>query len=169
MRHRRGTAAVLISSLGLCAVTGCTSEPPREKAAPSAGDTSCAVTEVRKDALPEALDQGFTDPSSPPPWMGGDDFAAVLFYADDDDPTITPGGKAANGANTKILWLIREADGPLTVRGIETTRHNSFTQEVTQSDGISYPSIVVVPSAGCWRLEASVSGRVAGVVTLPAA
>ncbi|GAA1506094.1 hypothetical protein GCM10009677_43170 [Sphaerisporangium rubeum] len=169
MRHRRGSAAVLISSLSLCAVTGCTFEPPREKAAPSTGDRSCAVTEVRKDPLPEKLDQGFSDPSSPPPWMGGGDFAAVLFYADGDDPTITPGGKAADGGNTKILWLIRAADGPLTVRGTEAVGRGSFTQEVTRSDGISYPSIVVVPSAGCWTLEASVSGRVAGSITVPAA
>jgi hypothetical protein len=170
----------MLCSSGLVALAGCASDTPG--AAPAAtpaatpavpaGETGpavpgagCAVTPIRTDRLPAGLDAGFSDPSAPPQWMGDDDFVAVLFYAGPGDPTMLTDGRAPNGANAKILWLVRNSSGPLTLRGTEQAKGAEFTQEI--DGGGSYPSIVEVPGTGCWKLEASVSGRVAGTITLP--
>ncbi|MEO3807796.1 hypothetical protein ABGB17_02195 [Sphaerisporangium sp. B11E5] len=100
--------------------------------------------------------------------MGTTDFVAVLFYAAGGDPTIAPGGESKEGVSSKILWMVRGADGPLTIRGTEAVGRTEYTQEINPVDDVSYPSIVAVPSAGCWTLEVSVAGRVAGSITVPA-
>lgn len=164
--------------VGLLAIGGCTgsaeSAPPQSAGA-SAGSggsaggegVGCAVSAVRKDPLPAGLGGGFSDPNMPPPWMGDDDFVAVLFYAENDDPTLKPGGEFPGGKQTKILWLIRDAVGPLTIHGSAPGPQGDFTQQIDGSG--SYPSIVVVPREGCWTIDATVDGRHVGSVVLPAA
>jgi len=188
-------AAPLLCSLALLAPAACGSAPPapeasrppaaRPAASPSAaaeatasppaasrsaaGSSSCPVTPVRTDRLPAGLGIGFTDPAAPPPWMGDDRFAAVLFYAAGGDATMAPGGTMPDGRSTKILWMIRDADGPLTIRGTEA-RGGGFTQEVQRADQPnSYPSIVNVPREGCWTLTAELGGRAVGSITVPVA
>jgi hypothetical protein len=121
------------------------------------------VTPFRSGPLPVGLDSGFV--GTPPPWMGDEDFAAVLFYASRADPAMLPGGKAPNGGSSKILWLIRDSTGPLTIHGTELRKGATFTQEI--DGGGSYPSIVDVPSSGCWSLKATLQDREAGSITLP--
>ncbi len=99
--------------------------------------------------------------------MGDDNFVAVLFYAENDDPTLKPGGEFPGGKQTKILWLIRDAVGPLTIQGSAPGPQGDFTQKIDGSG--SYPSIVVVPREGCWTIDATVDGRHVGSIVLPAA
>lgn len=99
-------------------------------------------------------------------WIGTNDFAAVLFYSGDSSSIMTAGGKMPDGSNTKILWLVRDpAAGPLTIRGITPAGGKTFVRRV--EGGGNYPSIVVVPNAGCWTLEASLAGRKVGEITVP--
>jgi len=187
------TAASLLYPLALLAPAACSSAPPapeasqpaaaKPAASPSAAasqpaasrpatgssSSSCPVTPVRTDRLPAGLDIGFTNPAAPPPWMGNDRFAAVLFYAAGGDPTMAPGGTMPDGRNTKILWMIRDGEGPLTIRGTEA-RGGDFTQEVPRADQPnSYPSVVAVPRAGCWTLTAALGDRTIGSITVPVA
>jgi hypothetical protein len=186
-------AAVLLT-VGLVAITGCSAQPGPAQNAGSAQPTpaqnagsaqptpaqnassaqpapaqsgDCAVSAVRKDPLPPGLGGGFSNPEMPPPWMGDNNFAAILFYAQGTDPTIKPGGKLPNGGQTKILWLIRGATGPLTLHGSAPGPSGDFTQNVAGSG--FYPSIVVVPRSGCWTIDATVDGRRVGSIVLPAA
>ncbi|MBO3749358.1 hypothetical protein J5X84_25040 [Streptosporangiaceae bacterium NEAU-GS5] len=154
----RSPLGALIVLAGLALPAACAAQTPSVK-------DDCPVSEVRKNALPEGLGGGFSDPSRPPLWMGDDDFVAVLFYAQSDDPTISPGGTTPSGANTKILWIVRDSTGPLTING-SAPGGAGFTQQV--EGGGSYPSIVDVPRGGCWTLDASVSGERVGSIVLPA-
>lgn len=99
-------------------------------------------------------------------WIVTNDFAAVLFYSRDGSPIMTAGGKMPDGRNTKILWLVCDpVEGPLTIRGSTPSGGKTFVQRV--EGGGNYPSIVVVPNAGCWTLEASLAGRKVGEIAVP--
>lgn len=65
------------------------------------------------------------------------------------------GGKMPDGATTKILWRIQNSSaiGEITLTGKNLFRPGSTFQQTfdAASDGI--PSIVDVPTAGCWRFD----------------
>lgn len=92
---------------------------------------------------------------------------AVLFFASHRGVTMRAGGRMTPELQTKILWSIQGAGGdPLVLRGHEPSGR-TFTQRVTGIGGGQYPSIVVVPSKGCWTLTATVAGQAAGSITVP--
>jgi hypothetical protein len=99
-------------------------------------------------------------------WIGNRDFAAVLFYSTAGSSVMTAGGKMPDGRNTKILWLVRHPRaGKLTIRGSTNKSSRTFVQRV--DGGGNYPSIVVVPTAGCWTIKASLAGSTVGQITVP--
>jgi hypothetical protein len=155
----------LLALASLALVAACSQTPAKTGGTAAAGSGDCAVSDVKRDPLPNGLAGGFSDPNRPPPWMGDQDFVAVLFYAAGGDPTISPGGKAPDGSATKILWLVRGATGPLTIRGT-APGGAGFTQNI--DGGGSYPSIVDIPRSGCWTIEATVAGKRVGSIVLPA-
>lgn len=79
-----------------------------------------------------------------------------------------------DGSSTKILWLISHdsVDASITIDGRNLTgpgRTHQVFHEASGTGGITgtqYPSIVVVPTPGCWRFHLH-SGTVTGTVTLP--
>ena len=81
------------------------------------------------------------------------------------------GGKAPEGWNTKVLWLvpIGRGDRSMVIRGRSLDGSGgSFMQSfVRAGGGGGYPSIVELPSAGCWRLDVS-SGGVKGAFVVKA-
>lgn len=79
---------------------------------------------------------------------------------------IYAGGKWPDGVtNTKVLWLVRDPSGPLSVVGTRLDRYRSFRQSVrAASPAYAYPSILTVPEAGCWLLKLRTSGRGAVIV-----
>ena len=87
----------------------------------------------------------------------------------------TGGANPADGANMKILWTIErpsiseilQIDGTNLSRPGKTFHQTinpgaSSTVVLSQSQ---YPSIVVVPSAGCWQLQIT-SGQASGTITM---
>jgi hypothetical protein len=81
---------------------------------------------------------------------------------------IYTGGRAPNGGATKILWLAQGsgAELVLVVRGKRLDRRGSFTQRFSMAGGNQFPSIVNVPTAGCWQLQLSSGTKSARVTFL---
>jgi hypothetical protein len=75
-------------------------------------------------------------------------------------------GGYPDGSTTKILWMVNspQASGPLHIDGTNLS-HPGKTFHQTVAGEAEIPSIVVVPSAGCWRLHIS-SGNATGTLIL---
>jgi hypothetical protein len=74
------------------------------------------------------------------------------------------GGRTPEGGNTKILWrTTRDASyssGELTLRGMRLDGPGTFRQTFPEvSPAGHWPSIPVVPSAGCWLFTVSIGGQ----------
>jgi hypothetical protein len=87
----------------------------------------------------------------------------------------TGGADPADGTNMKILWTI-EHPGITDILQIDGTNlsspgktfHQTINPDGSATAALSqsqYPSIVVVPSAGCWQLRIS-SGQARGIITM---
>jgi hypothetical protein len=81
------------------------------------------------------------------------------------------GGRSPDGGNTKILWLIgsNARDGQIRVRGARLDGPESFQFSASAALGPpgAYPSIPVIPTAGCWLFVIR-SGSVGGVMVFRA-
>jgi hypothetical protein len=94
----------------------------------------------------------------------------------------TGGANPADGSNMKILWTIEHSaiSGILQIDGTNLsnpgkTFHQTINPDIgsTNPDAAltvalsqnQYPSIVVVPSAGCWQLQIT-SGQASGTITM---
>jgi hypothetical protein len=105
------------------------------------------------------------------PWIHAGPVTGYLFYYGADGPwktqsdrvLITTGGGPPGGYATKILWHVRAGSGRVTVSGRRLDAPGRFTQRFRAS-GRYYPSIVVVPSSGCWRLTITSRRHVARFV-----
>lgn len=127
---------------------------------------ACAVTPVRSDPLPAAV-PGFV-PGATGPWMGSDDFVAYLFYPlATTDPTMRAGGRMSAGMATKVFWWVRSGGDTLVIRGVEATSGRTFTQTVVGIGAGQFPSVPVLPGAGCWTLTESIAGKTVGAITIP--
>ena len=79
------------------------------------------------------------------------------------------GGTTPTGGNTKVLWEGRPLGGTLVVAGSRLDGLAAFRQEFRGAGGLQpgyWPSIVVVPEAGCWLLTVRIVGQTgaAGIV-----
>src|SRR5262249_48865545 len=104
--------------------------------------------------------------SSGTPWIqavpASAGISGILFYAASTTPSqpfvpLYTDGKAPGGAATKILWVVQNGTGSaqLQITGTELAPESgSFQQTVppASSPSNNSPSIVVVPSPGCWQL-----------------
>lgn len=104
------------------------------------------------------------------PWVKADppssQITAFLFFV---EPTyrqthtyqpLHTGGSYPDGRNTKILWVFNVSAPPDTVviTGIKlTSPHERFQQTFPMAGapgpGWDYPSIVNIPTPGCWQLQ----------------
>lgn len=135
-------------------------EPPAER--------PCNPTAVRRETNP--LDEFFTT------WIAATPRAARIFGTFSvslpgvEGAAIYAGGRFPDGkTNTKVLWLVDEPSGVLTIAGTRLDAQGSFGQTVqaAASPAYAYPSILVVPEAGCWLLRLRSSGR-GGVIVIRA-
>lgn len=64
-------------------------------------------------------------------------------------------GKMPGGGATKILWQIQNpsATGEITITGKKLFQSGSIFQQTFVEASSGIPSIVDVPTAGCWRLD----------------
>jgi hypothetical protein len=78
---------------------------------------------------------------------------------------IYSGGETPGGGSTKILWIVRPlSSSQVVISGRQLDGSGTFQQQfrsASASEGTVFPSIVDVPSAGCWLLTVR-NGRVAG-------
>lgn len=71
--------------------------------------------------------------------------------------------------NPKVLWIPRHPSGARTmlIRGRRLDASGSFTRREHVVSGGAFPSYVLVPQAGCWRVTV-ISGKLSGSVVFAA-
>ena len=105
------------------------------------------------------------------PWIHAGPVVGYLFYYGADGPwktqadrvLISTQGQASGGGATKILWRVRGGSKAVRIVGKRLDAAGSFRQlfPVTQTGGGAFfPSIVNVPSSGCWRVSVSSGNHV---------
>jgi len=109
------------------------------------------------------------DPGAPHiPWIHAGPVSGYLFYYSESGPWktqpdrvfITPRGgiPGVGGYATKILWHVRGARGALILSGLRLDAPGRFRQRFPAISGSYFPSILSVPTEGCWRVAVR-SGR----------
>ncbi len=100
--------------------------------------------------------------------------AAVLFVSvvpGAERAVIYAGGRAPEGWNTKFLWWSPKPGGRFELKGRRMDAVGQFTQSESgawnDDMGTIFPSIVEIPTAGCWAVTVSTGGR-AGLVVFQA-
>jgi hypothetical protein len=87
-----------------------------------------------------------------------------------DRALIYAGGRAPEGWNTKFLWWAPHPTGLLTLTGRRLDGVGRFVQHegsASSDDGVVFPSIVEIPTAGCWAVTVSM-GKTAGLIVFQA-
>jgi hypothetical protein len=154
------------------ATTAGTAQPARHAA------TSCNASVVHYEQN-RGAGQGLTEL----PWIAGGSgrrrIVGYLFYyssvlgdrrvSQERGVVIPTGGAVPGGANAKILWVPPRGRPArwLLITGRRLDRPGSFRERLPIAGGPSFPSIVTVPRAGCWRLTLS-SGATHATVVLRA-
>jgi hypothetical protein len=157
--------ASLGALISLSLVAGCTGDKATDaasqapmttaSAAASAEPTSAPCrSEVTREALPEWARGGFSFDGSGVPHVFSErgDLIAVLF-------NYPPTSSTKPGEGTKILWKSRLPQEPAQPLRIEATLDGSTTTVTREISGGAGPSLVQLPTAGCWRLALSWSGH----------
>jgi hypothetical protein len=125
---------------------------------------TCVPSAVHYRDAPGAHAIGFRGGN--PPWVEGDGVIGFLFYygvapfgrMHSARAYVTTGGKVGAGANTKILWWFRRTPpvgGSVTVTGRRLDAAGSFRDVWRTRVGTSFPSYLIVPAPGCWRVAVS--------------
>jgi hypothetical protein len=121
---------------------------------------------------------GWPDVGAPHiPWIQAGPVTGYLFYYGAPGPwktqrdrvLITPGGGVADSYNTKILWHVRGGSSAVKLVGQRLDGIGRFSQRFPASGGY-FPSIVNVPTEGCWRVTVTSGkrvGRFAFVALIP--
>lgn len=100
---------------------------------------------------------------------------AYLFFAGPVSSKATiyrplhTGGKYPDGSTTKVLWVVDASDTPSVLEitgkrllGIQETFQQTFPR-ATGSVG-DYPSIVNIPTSGCWQLDVKSGSNTATII-----
>jgi hypothetical protein len=103
-----------------------------------------------------------------------DGVTAILFVStvpDADAAVIYAGGHAPEGWSTKFLWWSPHPGPGLTITGRRVDGLEGRFQQrfgsASSEEGIVFPSIVDIPTAGCWATTVQ-TGRTAGLIVFQA-
>jgi hypothetical protein len=149
MRH-------LVVACLLAVTVGCTSGAPQPAAvaSPSPIAASCAATSISRGEAPAWLDQasGHNSPVGVPFAIDGAQTVVGFLFGNP-----LRAGHPENPAN-KILWIVRfPRDGSdLTINAHpegSATPVVKVVQPANSGPGEIYPSIVDMPTAGCWVMD----------------
>jgi hypothetical protein len=170
-----GLIAAGVTGLGLGAVAVATARP--------SASAACAASRVHYERNREA-GPGLTEL----PWIvagrGSTRIVGYLFYYGTSalgdsrfnrSPSVAipvggtiPAGEASPAASAKILWITQgKASRHLLIVGRRLDGAGTFRQTEQAAASGSFPSIVGLPSAGCWRLTLK-TGRVAATAVFQA-
>jgi hypothetical protein len=155
---------------GLIALTGCTA-PAAEPAASPTQATASAPTATGTPLVGGCGDTPLWT-GAPPDWIASAGGVGPLPYALSHEGNLFAGlfanplraGTDVTNPSNKILWIAREPRNgqpmKLTLRRTDGTGQVVTQEEpANSSPGEIYPSIVDVPSAGCWTVTAEWSGN----------
>jgi hypothetical protein len=112
------------------------------------------------------------------PWIRADlsssQVTAFLFFVEPTYPhthlyqPLHTGGGYSDGRSTKILWILDAPNPPgeVTITGVKVSSPSETFQQTfpvagSASPGANYPSIVKVPTSGCWQIQ---FGRIASII-----
>lgn len=125
-------------------------------AGPATGATTC-------DSAPVHFTAGGARGLSDVPWVEvGSAFRAYLFFYDEEAAdgrvnqapgTVIYTGGGTSGFATKVLWIGRHPGARAVVTGRQLDGTGRFTQQLRRAGGGRFPSIIRVPSVGCWKLS----------------
>ena len=153
MSGRVVAAVVVVAALVSCSSSSTQSKPTltstttsAQAVPPSSIDPWCGATTVTRAAAPT--------------WAAGSPGGVYVLSAHGDvagflfaRPLVAPA--RPNGPNNKILWIVRLArEGqPLSLDGhpLSGAGAVSMSEPADSSPGEIYPSIVDVPTPGCWH------------------
>ena len=162
----------LVAAFAALSLAGCSQPAPAAATTQSSPKTSghvlaggCAGTVVTDREPPMWAQGGWTNPHGQPwgvPWAfgTGDNAVAYLFATQ----LVAGASPRADGTNNKVLWESRDSPSGAGVM-IEAHPFGQSQPVVTISGG---PSIVDVPTAGCWtfRLSWNASGQHSSAINL---
>jgi hypothetical protein len=154
----------LVMSLAVAATVAvapsCTANAPPGSATPSSvargpGEPTahggCGNTEVHTGPIPAWANGGFSDPSTGLPWAAGTPSTAIaILFATE----LVAGGQRPDGSSNKILWVTETSTYQLRIVARPTDGAGSpvaISQPTT--NGNQVPSIVDLPTAGCWTFH----------------
>jgi hypothetical protein len=115
------------------------------------------------------LSQGGSDGVRATPASSGI-LAGMPWRTADGGALLYTGGKTPDGGNTKVLWRVeRRYESFIQLFGRRLDGPETFeqTRPMAASEPGAFPSIVVVPSPGCWSLTVR-SGQTGGVIVFRA-
>ncbi len=99
------------------------------------------------------------------PWVQAGRVQGYLFYYSSFSKPqpgralIYTGGRTPSGGATKILWYVPRGGLWLTVRGLRLDGPGTFSDRFRIVGNYFYPSVIDIPSVGCWRLTVASGGR----------
>jgi hypothetical protein len=157
-RRRAGGAAAVLAAVAAVAVTGAlvvgAEEPARTPSGTTGDSVAGCLSPVPAHVLPVWARGGFSDPRPKTSYVLGDrdSIAAILF----GQPLTAPPGA---DHNNKILWVSRLSQDPVTDLRIHAQLLGGSTAVERVVAGGPGPSIIDLPSPGCWRLTLRWSGH----------
>jgi hypothetical protein len=103
----------------------------------------------------------------PIPWIRSGVVIGHLFYYGVNGPwkvqperVIVPThGVSGPGSSTKVLWHVRGGYGHVRISGQRLDGAGRFTQTYKGIPGGYFPSYLIVPAAGCWRVVVASAGH----------
>jgi hypothetical protein len=131
----------------------------------SARDSAACPTAAVHYGQPAGADTiGFS--GATPPWVGSKNLVGFLFFYGSAPFThprgaeIATGGRVAGG-ETKILWWVRQGTSRnrVVVSGQRLDRSGRFRAAFAVGGPSTFPSVVNVPDAGCWRISVTPGSR----------
>lgn len=145
--------------------------PPSSTLIIDIAGTKCAVTRVHRER-----DTDLGRNSLGIPWVQAEPASSGIYghlfyynsYPNVQYATMPPHGVAPDGqGTTKILWVITGNPSPVNLRvtGRRIGGSDSLEQTFDKTGGNQYPSIINVPSPGCWQLQLT-RGVSSGSVTV---
>jgi hypothetical protein len=188
--HRRAitgvafTAAVLVLAVAVVASRSSPSSRQQDPlTATQRSGAECLPTAVEYGQIPKSRRQVASGliPSNLP-WVRDESsrIFGLLFYLSNPEFTrryrldrrparavISTGGEVRPGMQTKILWWVRDRSGdrPLILAGKRLDGGDELRQAL--GGGPVIPSIVTIPTAGCWKLTLS-NGTISGTLVFEA-
>lgn len=127
-----------------------TSAPVTHASAPAPGADGQCRSDITPRPLPTWARAGFTPPTLPTSYVLGDEGNIVAILWVEHDPLSAPPRK---DRTNKILWVSRTTSpvpAPLQIRATLIGSGRSVNREVVNGPG---PSIIDMPSAGCWSFD----------------